>query len=180
MAYPGRRAFLIHEVNGLPTLEKRGHKKVSCGLEQKVGAPLMVSSTTVSRFCLHTSSDGEHALLFTSFLPGASLKLRRRQLHYPWSRPPVYGRQSPGLCLSCVASFILRVKHTRAHAHSNVVCGSTLGASGYLLGNSEQTGQSLIFQIFHHPPCHLKTHTPVFQISNLDLWCPTLNPLFLS
>lgn len=35
------------------------------------------------------------------------------QLHYPWSSPPGPGRQSPGLCLSCLSSFLLQVNKSR-------------------------------------------------------------------
>ena len=101
------------------------------------------------------------------FLPGASLNLHSCQLLYQWSRPPVTGRQSPGLNLSCMASFVLWVNHIHAQAHGRVVCGRVWEASGYLLSNFEQTGQRLLFQIFHHPSCHLRIHTPVYQQSTL-------------
>lgn len=130
-------------------------------MEQKVGAPLMVSRTTVTCFCLRISRDVEHAFfspLLQEHLWGCI------DINFFINGPDLQELEDSLLVSASPNGFFYSLSKTcRCPSVQQGSVGEGLGDQWYLLGNSEQTGQSLIFQIFHHHPCHFRTHKPVYQ-----------------
>lgn len=118
-------------------------------MEQKVGAPLMVSRTTVSRFCLRISRNVEHTFFSPLFSRSIS-EATQTSTFSSMVQTSSNWTQSPCLCLSCMASFILWVKHVDAQSHSRVVWERALETSGIywvFLNKQDKVSSSRFFTI---------------------------------